>query len=402
MDIAGNPALQITQTVTVVDTTIPIITVNPTTVVVAQNSGVYTDTGVTALDDADGDITTNIVRGGATVDTAVIGDYVITYDVSDAALNPALQQNRTVQVRDLTAPTATSVSIASNNTNPTLAKEGDVITVSFTTSEPVNPPTATIAGKTAVVTNTGGNNYTATYTLTATETQGVAAIALNFSDIVGNAGSQVTATTNASSVTIDIANPIVSSLVANTNSPLSAAISFATNEVATSTIQYGLTNTYGTTTTIAGALTQNHAITLTGLTQCDVYHYSLTVTDAAGNIYTSPDNSFQVNCNVLGGGGGGISAGPIFTSPTFAPTPIPTTTTNPTPAPAPTPTTTPTPESTPAVTPTAQPTDTTTPTNNTPEITPAATPTTDNSELVPTSFPNESTETGGTTTGTTG
>lgn len=79
-----------------------------------------------------------------------------------------------------------------------------------------------------------------------------------------------------------------------------------TNENTSSTIQYGLTNAYGTTTTISGALTQNHAITLMGLTQCDVYHYSLTITDASGNTYTSPDASFQVNCNVLGGGGGGI------------------------------------------------------------------------------------------------
>lgn len=46
-----------------------------------------------------------------------------------------------------------------------------MITVSFTTSEAVNLPTATIAGKTATVTNTGGNDYTAAYTLTATETQ---------------------------------------------------------------------------------------------------------------------------------------------------------------------------------------------------------------------------------------
>lgn len=92
----------------------------------------------------------------------------------------------------------------------------------------------------------------------------------------------------------------------NTNNPLSVTASFITDENASSTIQYGPTNAYGTTTTISGALTQNHVITLTSLTQCDVYHYSLTVTDAAGNIYTSPDASFQVNCNVLGGGGGGI------------------------------------------------------------------------------------------------
>lgn len=131
-------------------------------------------------------------------------------------------------------------------------------------------------------------------------------MAIDFSDLAPVPNSAVQVTAVSGTVTIDTASPIVSSLVANTNSPLSAAISFATNEIATSTIQYGPTNTYGTTTTISGALIQNHTTTLTGLTQCAVYHYSLTVTDAAGNIYTSPDASFQVNCNVLGGGGGGI------------------------------------------------------------------------------------------------
>lgn len=169
-------------------------------------------------------------------------------------------------------------------------------------------PTVTIAGKTATVTNIGGNNYTATYTLTATETQGSATLAIDFADLapVPNSATQVTSVSDTSSVTIDTASPIISSLVANTNSPLSAAISFSTDENATSSIQYGPTNTYGTTSSISGTPVQSHAITLTGLTQCEVYHYALTVTDAAGNIYISPDASFQANCNVQGGGGGGI------------------------------------------------------------------------------------------------
>lgn len=110
-------------------------------------------------------------------------------------------------VVDTVAPTATTVTILSNNTNTALAKEGNIITLSFTTSEAVNLPTATIAGKTATVNNTGGNNYTAAYTLTATETQGVAAITINFSDIAGNNATQVLGVTDASSVTIDTVVP---------------------------------------------------------------------------------------------------------------------------------------------------------------------------------------------------
>lgn len=100
------------------------------------------------------------------------GQFTIKYFGIDLIPNTESIKTATNTLKiDKTLPTATSVSIASNNTNPALAKEGDIITVSFTTSEAVNLPTATIAGKTATVTNTGGNNYTATYALTATETQ---------------------------------------------------------------------------------------------------------------------------------------------------------------------------------------------------------------------------------------
>lgn len=136
------------------------------------------------------------------------GQFVIKYFGIDAVNNQETVKTATNTLKiDKTLPTATPVSIASNNPNTTLAKEGDVITVSFTTSEAVNLPTATIAGKTATVTNTGGNDYTATYTLTATETQGVAAIAIDFDDIAGNDATQVIAVSDTSSVTIDTIAP---------------------------------------------------------------------------------------------------------------------------------------------------------------------------------------------------
>ena len=87
----------ISTTNTSVDTTPPVITrlgSSPVSVVV---STVYTDAGATALDDVDGDITANIVTVDP-VNTAVIGAYTVTYNVSDAAGNPATQVSRTVNV----------------------------------------------------------------------------------------------------------------------------------------------------------------------------------------------------------------------------------------------------------------------------------------------------------------
>ena len=67
----------------------------------------FTDTGATASDSVDGDITGSIVFGGS-VDVNAPGSYVLTYDVSDAAGNVATQVTRTVNVQDTTAPVIVS------------------------------------------------------------------------------------------------------------------------------------------------------------------------------------------------------------------------------------------------------------------------------------------------------
>ncbi len=58
----------------------------------------FTDPGATANDLKDGDLTTSIVIGGDTVDTASAGTFIITYDVIDYDNNNAVQLQRTVTV----------------------------------------------------------------------------------------------------------------------------------------------------------------------------------------------------------------------------------------------------------------------------------------------------------------
>ena len=52
--------------------------------------GSYTDAGATALDNIDGDITSNIATVNP-VDPSTVGVYTVTYNVSDAAGNPAVE-----------------------------------------------------------------------------------------------------------------------------------------------------------------------------------------------------------------------------------------------------------------------------------------------------------------------
>ena len=97
-DAAGNAALQVSRTVTITpDATIPIITLLGGTEVSLELGSTYTDAGATAADNIDGDITANIAVV-STVDVNTVGTYTVTYDVSDAAGNAAVQVLRTVEV----------------------------------------------------------------------------------------------------------------------------------------------------------------------------------------------------------------------------------------------------------------------------------------------------------------
>ncbi|MBQ4820606.1 immunoglobulin-like domain-containing protein [Aquimarina sp. MMG016] len=105
-DAAGNDAVEVTREVTVADTTVPVITVLGSPTEVIEGGSIYNDAGATASDSFDGDITASIVTVNP-VDTSVLTSYTVTYNVSDAAGNPAVQRTRTVIVQDNTAPVIT-------------------------------------------------------------------------------------------------------------------------------------------------------------------------------------------------------------------------------------------------------------------------------------------------------
>jgi PGF-pre-PGF domain-containing protein len=84
-------------TLLIEDLIAPVITLLGNSTVNVTHEDTYTDAGATALDDIDGNITIDIVTVNL-VNTSIVGTYIVTYDVSDAAGNPASQVNRTVNV----------------------------------------------------------------------------------------------------------------------------------------------------------------------------------------------------------------------------------------------------------------------------------------------------------------
>ena len=105
-DSSGNDATEVTRTGNVTDTTAPVITLVGDAVVDLSVGDTYSESGATATDNIDGDISANIVIGGDTVDTNSAGQYIVTYNVSDAAGNTATEVTRTVNVNEVVDPCA--------------------------------------------------------------------------------------------------------------------------------------------------------------------------------------------------------------------------------------------------------------------------------------------------------
>jgi len=99
-DADGNEAVEVTRTVSVStapDTEVPVIILTGTATVEVPFGATYADAGATASDNVDGDITANITTVNP-VKTNTAGTYSVTYDVNDAAGNPAVQVIRSVTV----------------------------------------------------------------------------------------------------------------------------------------------------------------------------------------------------------------------------------------------------------------------------------------------------------------
>ena len=94
-------------TISLPDDTAPIITLLEVDPLIVELGSPYSNLGASALDEVDGDLTSEIVIGGDIVDVNVIGNYNITYNVSDTSGNAATEVTQTVTVVDSTAPIIT-------------------------------------------------------------------------------------------------------------------------------------------------------------------------------------------------------------------------------------------------------------------------------------------------------
>jgi autotransporter-associated beta strand protein len=195
LSISGAPALStpvpgfsLTNTGTVLqlvpdvsaDTTKPIIVLNGNTTLTVNAGSTYIELGAVATDETAPTDRLVIITG--TVNTAVPGVYVLSYDAADAVGNAAITVTRTVTVADVTAPaiTLTGSSSVSVNWGATYTETGAIAADEFA---PANPA--------VIISGSVNTAKPGTYTLN-----------YNAQDTAGNNAAQVQRT-----VTVAIANP---------------------------------------------------------------------------------------------------------------------------------------------------------------------------------------------------
>lgn len=93
----------------------------------------------------------------------------------------------------------------------------------------------------------------------------------------------------------DTTPPTFSGITASGLTSNSVAITWSTNEPATTQVEYGLTTSYGSLSTLDATLVTNHTRTLSGLNPSTTYHFRVISKDAADNTATSGDNTFTTS-----------------------------------------------------------------------------------------------------------
>jgi hypothetical protein len=86
--------------------------------------------------------------------------------------------------------------------------------------------------------------------------------------------------------------PVISGVTASAITGTSALISWTTDQMSSSLVQYGTGTAYGSASPLASALSLTHSALLTGLTPGTAYNYSVTSANSNGTSSVSPNYSF--------------------------------------------------------------------------------------------------------------
>lgn len=97
----------------------------------------------------------------------------------------------------------------------------------------------------------------------------------------------------------DTTSPTLSNILISNITKDSATILWTSDESATSQVQYGLTDSYGQSTTKDANLSISHSVNLSGLSSSTTYHFKVISLDEAGNQASSVDQTFVTISSIV-------------------------------------------------------------------------------------------------------
>ena len=248
-------------------------------------------------------------------DTTGIIDFSIS-DYTDLAGEDGVTVNQTSSIVygfglevDVTPPSLSNISISSDNSDPTKATTDDTVTLEFTASKTISTPTVVFSsGGVAITnsvsyTNTNDETWTAAYSVNSSDTVGDVTFTIDYQDIAGNSGDQVTSVTTGSTVTVDNIAPTLSDISISSDNQYDTTkatsgnivtLTFTASETIneptvvftsggdaiTNTVSYNNTSSTWTAQYTVSSNDSNHKVS-----------YTITVSDATGNTTTETMDS---------------------------------------------------------------------------------------------------------------
>jgi hypothetical protein len=218
--------------------------------------------------------------------SATNGNHTLTAIARDAAANT-------------TTPSAISVRVSNDKTAPTVsmtapgngASVSGTISVRATASDNVGVRGVQFKLDGATL---GSEDTVSPYSIswnTANTPAGSYVLTATARDAAGNVKTSagVTVTRKGASDTVA---PVISVVAAASLTISSASITWTTNEISDSQVDYGSTTAYGSASVLSTTLVAAHVVNVTGLSSGTTYHVRVRSKDAAGNLSMSGDTTF--------------------------------------------------------------------------------------------------------------
>jgi uncharacterized Zn-binding protein involved in type VI secretion len=290
VDIAGNLGITTDSTLLTLDSTIPAVsnlTALPApagigdsaTISFTVSETLSTPPSVTVNGTAAalvGNVGLNFEYGYVVQASDTNGPASLAIDLIDLAGNPGGTADSSVLILDTIHPAVTNIVAA-----PLLAGIGTSVAISFTASESLlEQPSVTVNGNAATYAGNTGLDYQFHYVVLASDTSGLATLAIGITDLAGNAGggfesTLLTLDTVAPSVSVDDletedATPVLSGSIDDAG----ASVSVTVNGQTVPAINHGSTWSIGDD--VLNPLTPG------------TYDVEVHATDSAGNVGTDP------------------------------------------------------------------------------------------------------------------